>query len=193
MHISEGVLSVEILVTGWAMGGAGAAWALYKLQTPDIPKVAMLTSLFFLGSFIHIPVGASSVHLLFNGVIGALGGVQAFLAIAIALFFQALLYGFGGLGTLGVNTLIMALPAVLVWHFLRPQLRSHPALVSFVGGFLPVLFSLAMLVGVLLLNSAKLDYAVYMILLFNLPLMVIEGLISLFSLRFILKFKPELL
>ncbi|MDO5046008.1 cobalt transporter CbiM [Campylobacter sp.] len=193
MHISEGILSGEILAAGWAISGTICAYALYKLEFESIPKVAMLTALFFLGSFIHIPVGPSSVHLLFNGIIGALGGVQAFLAIMIALFFQALLYGFGGIGVLGVNTFIMAAPAVLVWYFLKPYLNSKPNLISFVGGFLPVLLSVGLLIGVLLINSVNLDYAVYMIFAFNLPLMIIEGLISVFTLRFIIRYKPNFL
>lgn len=191
MHISEGVLSSEILVVGWAVSGGVCTYALYCLKFDEIPKVAMLTALFFIGSFIHIPVGPSSVHLLFNGIIGAIGGLQAFLAIMIALLFQALLYGFGGIGVLGVNTFIMAAPAVLIWYFLRPYLKSKPNLISFVGGFLPVLFSVLLLVSILFLNSTKLEYAVYMIIAFNLPLMVIEGLISLLTLKFITRYKPN--
>lgn len=193
MHISEGILNSEILVAGWVVSGGICAYALYKLDFESIPKVAMLTALFFLGSFVHIPVGPSSVHLLFNGIIGALGGLQAFLAIMIALLFQALLYGFGGIGVLGVNTFIMAAPAVLVWYFLRPHLSVKPNLISFIGGFAPVLLSVALLITILLISSARLDYAVYMIFIFNLPLMFIEGLISVFALRFILRYKPNFL
>lgn len=193
MHISEGILNSEILVAGWVVSGGICAYALYKLDFESIPKVAMLTALFFLGSFVHIPVGPSSVHLLFNGIIGALGGLQAFLAIMIALFFQALLYGFGGIGVLGVNTFIMATPAVLVWYFLRPHLSLKPNLISFIGGFVPVLLSVALLITILLISSTRLDYAVYMIFIFNLPLMFIEGLISVFALRFILRYKPNFL
>ncbi|AQW80458.1 cobalt transporter CbiM [Campylobacter pinnipediorum] len=193
MHISEGVLNNTIISVGWAVSATLAAYALYKLKNKDMPKIAMLSSLFFIGSFIHIPVGPTSVHLLFNGLIGAIGGLNSFLAIMIALFFQALLYGFGGIGVLGVNTFIMAFPAVVVWYFLRPKLHKNTNLVSFVGGFLPVLLSVILLCGILLINSTKLDYAIYMIVLFNLPLMFIEGFISVFTLRFILKYKPDFL
>lgn len=193
MHIAEGVLSGEILTIGWVASGAISAYALKIIKNDDLPKVAMLSSLFFVGSFVHIPVGATSVHLLFNGLIGAIGGINAFLAIMIALFFQALLYGFGGIGVLGVNTLIMALPAVCLWYFLRPNLKKYPTLISFVGGFLPVLFSVVMLCSILLINNTKLEYAVYMIVLFNVPLMFIEGLISFFALRFIMKYKSDFL
>lgn len=193
MHISEGILNSEILVSGWVVSGAISAYALYKMRSQEIPKVAMLTSLFFIGSFVHIPIGPTSVHLLFSGIIGAIGGVNGFLAIFIALFFQALLYGFGGIGVLGVNTLIIAGPAVFLWYFLRPKITTHLNFVSFVGGFLPVFFSVLLLVGVLILNSVHLDYAVYMIILFNLPLMIIEGLISLFALKFIMRYRPNFL
>lgn len=90
MHISEGVLNGEMLVAGWVVSGIVSAYGLYKLKLEDIPKTAMLSSLFFVGSFVHIPIGPSSVHLLFNGIIGALGGIQAFLAIGIALFFSSI-------------------------------------------------------------------------------------------------------
>lgn len=191
MHISEGILNGEILLLGWAVSGVTSAYALYKMRSQDIPKVAILSSLFFIGSFVHIPVGFISVHLLFCGIIGALGGLGGFLAIFIALFFQALLYGFGGIGALGVNAFVIASPSVLLWHFLRAHIKTHTNFVAFAGGFSPVFLSVSLLTGILILNDTNLNYSAYAVFLFNLPLMFIEGLISLFALKFILKYRPD--
>lgn len=198
MHIAEGILKPEILVAGWVLTAPVVGYALYKLDSEGIPKVALLTALFFIGSFIHIPIGPTSTHLVFNGVVAAIGGVYAFLAIGIALLFQALLFGFGGLGVLGVNTFIMAFCPVVLWFFLRKAVkrggsRFTTGAILFIGGALPVLCSLMLLVFMLYINSTDLEYAASAILIFNIPLMVIEGLISLFMLHFILKYKPQLI
>ncbi len=72
----------------------------------------MLAAAFFVASLIHVPIGPSNVHLILNGIVGLLLGWAAFPAILIALVLQAMLFQYGGISTLGVNTIIMALPAV---------------------------------------------------------------------------------
>ena len=79
--------------------------------------------IFFIGT-IHIPIGVGSVHLILNGLIGLLLGWLAFPVIFVALALQALLFSFGGFTSLGANTLLMALPAVIAGLTLRPLLRQ---------------------------------------------------------------------
>src|SRR5207249_3719500 len=62
---------------------------------------------------VHVRVGPTSVHLLLNGLVGVILGRYAGVAIPVGLFLQALLIGHGGLDALGVNTCILAGPAVL--------------------------------------------------------------------------------
>ncbi|HEX67536.1 MAG TPA: cobalt transporter CbiM, partial [bacterium] len=113
MHISEGVLSAPVLSTGAIITAAGTYLGIKNLKEEKIPQAALLSSAFFVASLIHVPVGPSSAHLVLNGLVGILLGWIAFPAILLGLFLQAILFQFGGLTTLGINTVNMALPAVI--------------------------------------------------------------------------------
>ncbi len=123
MHISEGILSGPVLLGGAILSAGGIGLGLKQINTTDLPKVAILSSGFFVASLIHIPVGPTSAHLLLNGLIGLILGFKAFPAIFVALLLQALLFQFGGLTTLGVNTFNMATPAVLSYYLFRNLLK----------------------------------------------------------------------
>ena len=112
MHISEGVLSGPVLISGIVLAATCTAIGLKKLDYDRIPRAAILSASFFVASLIHVPVGPSSVHLILNGIVGLILGWGAFPVILVALTLQAMLFQFGGITTLGVNTMIMALPAV---------------------------------------------------------------------------------
>src|SRR5207302_7243319 len=89
-------------------------------------------------SLIHIRVGPTSIHLLLTGLVGVLLGPRAPLAIFVGLLLQAFLIGHGGYYTLGVNTCVMTLPALLalgIFHALNrvPWLKT-PVGRSFVVG-----------------------------------------------------------
>jgi cobalt/nickel transport system permease protein len=87
------------------------------MEHKEVPKVAILSSVFFVASLIHVPLGPSSVHLILNGIMGVLLGWTAFPAILVALALQGVLFQFGGITTLGVNTLNMALPCNVKWDY----------------------------------------------------------------------------
>jgi hypothetical protein len=63
MHIAEGVLSPPVLIAGAVLSSGGIAIGLSRIKGEDIPKVAMLSSAFFVASLIHIPFGPTSAHL----------------------------------------------------------------------------------------------------------------------------------
>jgi cobalt/nickel transport system permease protein len=77
----------------------------------------------FVASLVSIPVGPSSVHVLLSGLMGLMLGAANFPAVLVILLLQALLFGFGGLTTLGVNTVNIALPGVLFALLLGPAIR----------------------------------------------------------------------
>jgi len=116
MHISEGVLSAPVLVTGAALAVTGISVGLKKMDYEKIPQVAVLSSAFFVASLIHVPIGPSSVHLILNGINGLLLGWLCFPSILVALALQAILFQFGGITVLGVNTVTMALPALIGYY-----------------------------------------------------------------------------
>lgn len=196
MHISEGVLSGPVLAVGAVAAVCGIAAGLKKLDLDQIAQTGMLSAAFFVASFIHVPIGPSSVHLVMNGIVGLLLGWAAFPAIFTALLLQAMLFQYGGLTTLGINTVIMALPAVLGHYLWRPFLFSRP------GPAMTAAFTCgagAVLTGGLLVALSLVCSGQYfletagLIVSIHLPVMVIEGLITVFCVGFLKKVKPELL
>lgn len=195
MHLSEGLLKPEILIIGAVLSSVLTAYAFKTLKDEDIPKTAVLSALFFLASFIHIPIGPSSVHLVLGGIIGALLGFQAFIAIFIALFLQGLLFGFGGLTTLGINLFNLATPTLIAYMLfhLKTHSRWQKDIVWFLIGFLPLCLSALLLCLTLTLNGELFLDAATLTFLAHLPVMVIEGFMTLLALRFIEKVAPSLL
>ncbi len=196
MHISEGVLSAPVLISGGVLTAAGVYLGLKNLKNEQIPLVALISAAFFVASLIHVPLGPSSVHLILNGVAGILLGWAAFPALLIGLFLQAVLFQFGGLTTLGVNTFNMAFPAIMVFYIFKPFIKSNSVKIIYIGeflsGFLSVFFA-AILVGLSLfltgkpfLKVAELAVAAHI------PVMLIEGVVTLIVLEFLRKVKPEI-
>jgi len=72
MHISEGILSAPVLLTGAALAVAGVAVGLKRLPPERMPQAAILSSAFFVASLVHVPVGFTSAHLILNGLLGAI-------------------------------------------------------------------------------------------------------------------------
>ncbi len=196
MHISEGVLSAPVLVSGMALTVAGTAIGLKKLDYDHIAQAGILSAAFFVASLIHVPIGPSSVHLILNGIVGLILGWAAFPVILTALILQAVLFQFGGITALGVNTVIMALPAVLCYFMFRPLIRRSGTLAligAFACGFFAVLLA-AVFVGLALMFTEKTFLHVAgIVIAAHLPVMVIEGIITAMCVGFLQKVYPELL
>ncbi len=112
VHISDGALTWPCLAGGFVSAGLLAAVAMIRVREEEIPRIALMTAAFFVASLIHVPVPPSSAHLLLNGLLGVVIGRRAPLAVLIGLMLQAFLLGHGGPTVIGVNTCVMALPAL---------------------------------------------------------------------------------
>lgn len=197
MHISEGVLSAPVLLSGAALATAGVAVGLKKMDYDRVPQVAVISSAFFVASLIHVPVGPTSVHLVLNGLTGILLGWAAFPAILAALFLQAIIFQFGGLTTLGVNTVNLALPAVLCYLLFGRLVRNSGPVVSavaaFASGAVAIAFSGILVATCLIWSEEAFLASARIILLAHVPIMIIEGILTLLVVGFLRKVKVELL
>ncbi len=197
MHISDGVLSAPVWIGGYVVTAAVAAATSRRIKAEDIPRMAVMTSAFFVASLVHIPIGPTSVHLLLNGLVGMILGPAAFLSVLLGLILQAVLFQHGGLTAIGANTVMMGLPALLAYKIfnLRMRLRFKYNAVIFgaiaagIAVFLGTLILAALLVttGSEFIGVAK--YAA----LAHLPVMIIEAIITGFVVSFLMKVKPEIL
>jgi len=195
MHISEGVLESAILLPSAAITGAFLVANLIRVKPAQIPKIACMSAIFFIASFIHVPLGPASIHLILSGIVGTILGFDAILAIFVGLLFQGLFFGYGGVAVLGVNSLIIAFPAVFsrqILKFTQEKVKWRN-LGFFLCGFLPVLLSSVLLSLILVLNGDEFVKIANLIFVYNLILAIIEGIIALFCLNFIFRVKREIL
>ncbi len=196
MHLSDGVVSVPVLAGGFVIAGGLCAWAAYRVRDEEIPKIAVFTAAFFVASLIHFKVPPTSVHLIFNGLIGVVLGRRACLAFLIGLFLQAALLGHGGFSVLGVNVCIFAIPAILVWKLYEWMTRANEKLrfvAGVIGGALGVLFAGALLAIILLSLGEGFKLVAEYVFLAHIPVMIIEGLVTGFTVQFIDRVQPALL
>lgn len=220
MHIPDGLLPAPICLGGYALTGLITWYSLRQIHrqerrspgnaadaTEEIPKASLLTAAFFVASSIHLPIPPTSVHLVLNGLLGAVLGYFAFPAILIGLFFQALVFGHGGLTTLGVNAVMMGVPALLAAQIfrLRQVLRPwfNPKLALGISGFLAgaigvALAALIFFTLVITFIPAGFDptterLAIYGLMLAHIPLMGLEGIFTAALVLFLQQVKPEML
>jgi len=196
VHISEGVLSPAILGAGAALTALGTAVGLRRLDYDRLMTVAILAAAFFVGSLIHVPIGPASAHLILNGLLGVILGWAAFPAILVALALQAVLFQYGGITVLGVNTFNMAFPAVLCFLLLRPLLVREGRIRA-IGAFCCGALSVA---GAGLLTALSLAFtdegflqAAGILFVAHIPVMIAEGVVTVLSVSFLAKVRPELL
>lgn len=196
MHISEGVLSGPVLLTGGALAAAGTALGLKKLDYDRIARAGLLAAAFFVASLIHVPIGPSSIHLILNGIVGLMLGWGAFPTILVALVLQGVLFQYGGLTTLGVNTLIMAAPAVACYYLFGPLVRRGRQVAltaAFACGFTSILLGAAVAGAALMFTEEHFLEVTLLIIGAHIPVMVIEGVITVFCVAFFRKVQPDLL
>jgi cobalt/nickel transport system permease protein len=198
VHLSDGAVTPAWLAGGFAGAAALVAAACWRLPETLVPRVGVLTAAFFTASTIHVKLAVlpTTVHLILNGLVGVTLGRRAPLAVAVGLALQYLLLAHGGLTTLGLNTCIIALPAVAAGAA-YPLLRA--ARVPPFGRGL--LLGAAAVAGAAVLNFLALwlggqeDWSTLarLVLLAHLPVVVIEGLILGVVVRYVEKVKPEML
>jgi cobalt/nickel transport system permease protein len=198
MHISEGVLSPSVLIAGAALTTAGVAIGMRRLDHEEIPSMGILSAAFFVASLVHVPICPSSMHLVLNGLLGLILGWKAFPAILVGLALQGLLFQFGGLTTLGVNTLNMALPAVMCYYIFGWGMRagtSMPVLsfTAFACGSCAVLISGLMVGFSLYLTGEAFLPAAKLVVVAHFPIILIEGILTAACALFLRRVKPELL
>lgn len=196
MHISDGVLPASISLAGYAVSVAVTAWSVRKINPEDLPKIAVVTSAFFVASLVHVPIGPTSVHLLLPGLVGILLGNGAFLSIALGILLQSLLFQFGGITAVGANALMMGIPALMAgWLFrwMKGSTASRHVVAGAVAGGLGIVLSVLILALLLVTGGEDFLGVAKLALVAHLPVLAIESLVCGFVVSFVYKVKPDLL
>lgn len=197
MHISDGVLSPYIVITGWAVAAPSLAMSVKSLKPDKVGAYGVIAAVFFAGSTIHIPLGPFSMHLVLNGIAGLLLGWSAVTVITVGLLLQALFLGFGGLTVLGVNIAVMALPGAIIGmlgrHWMKQfSAKKRPWIGSFAGGGAVCISSVLLFVALSTTHAALAPLA-KLVFWGHVPVILVEGVISYWLVHFLQKVKPSLL
>lgn len=210
MHIPDGFVPPSICIAGYAITG-GVTW--YSLQQikkdsnpqKKIPRASLFTAAFFVASLIHIPLPPASIHLVLNGMMGAILGYYSFLAILIGLFFQTVMFQHGGLSTLGINAVIMGIPALFAYHIFHINNRSNTRkkiwtqILAFCAGAGSLILSATLFTVIIITNiTSELDAqteinAIYLSLISYVIQAIIEGAFTVMLISFLEQVKPEIL
>jgi len=196
MHISEGVLSAPVLLAGAVTAAIGVAVGLKKMDYDKVAQTAILSAAFFVASLVHVPVLVTNAHLVLNGLLGLLLGWAAVPAILVALTLQAMLFQFGGLTVLGVNTVTMALPAVACYYIYGPLLLKNKrtaTVAAFMAGVTGVFLGTFLLGAFLVFTEEGFLTAAEIAVVAHLPIMITEGIITSMVVGFLKTVKPEVI
>ncbi len=197
MHISEGVLSAPVLIGGFVGTIVLAGLTMRKMDLEEIPKLSVITSVFFVASLIHVPIGITSVHLILNSLVGVVLGWRAFPAVLVGIVLQAILFGHGGVTVIGVNTLMMgggALIAYMVWqqrhHF---GFKRRELIFGAFAGAAGVAASGSILSLALITTGEAFHAMAGAVLLAHIPVILIEAGVVGACAEFLNRVKPEIL
>jgi len=197
MHIADGVLSTPVAAGTSAVTAAALVYSVKGMKEEEIPKTSLMAGVFFAVSLISIPVGPSTIHPLFAGLLGVILGRRAPLAIFVGLLLQAVLFQHGGLTTLGANTLMLTVPALLSYRLFYGMANRPVFLRGALVGGLSVIITVVLLVILLFLTDPRFGEGtlsvINILVIGHLPLTVIEALVTGSALQLIQKAKPEML
>lgn len=207
VHISDGVLSLPVILVGWAvtLGITGLIlwWRKEKkgALAEEIPKLSVMTGAFFVVSLIHIPLGPTSVHLVLNGLMGVILGILAYPAILIGVILQTILFQHGGLTTIGINTVNIGIPALISYAIFKYGRKINPfskkdrsrTVFGAIAGALAVLISVLLLILSLVTTGREFLAVAATVAIAHIPVIIIEGAITGSVVGLLSKVKPDLL
>ena len=209
MHIPDGYLTTTVSVAAFAI--VIVFWIIsfrkIKLAEQQVPMMGLLTALFFAAMFANYPVlFGTTAHLLGAAVIGLIiGPFAGCISMTIILVLQALLFGDGGITTLGANVLNMAvigvfIPCALFYIFnkaAKPKSRGSILGMVFVSAFVGDLLAAVAAAVELSLSQGVFQYGLSV----TLPAMIInhsiigvaEGVVAVIMIGTLLKLRPDVL
>jgi cobalt/nickel transport system permease protein len=137
MHIPDGFLTGEAAAIGAVTGAAGIAVCLRgardTMRERDLPLAGLAAAFFLVGDAPIVPVGLGTQAHLLGGTLAValLGPYLGALTIAVVCAIQALMFGDGGVTTLGLTITNLALvPAFIGYPLLLAVRRVMPLAIA---------------------------------------------------------------
>lgn len=199
MHISEGILPLSYCIAGYAAAAGFTAYGLKNTKNDDIPAIAVMGAAFFAASLIHFKIGVTSVHLTLIGLTAIILGKTSILAILSGLFFQAVLFQHGGISTLGVNAVIMMIPALICQFGFRVFTKNkqsnflYSSVTAGVLTFFSIITATVFAAIIIIVNGREFMGIAALFTISNTILALVEGLVTGIVIYRLFKIKPEMI
>src|SRR3954467_11022131 len=129
MHIPDGFLSGEASVAGAAVAGAGLAVCLRRMRAEererDLPIAGLAAAFFLVGDAPMFPITVGTEGHLLGGALAVclLGPWLGAVTVAVVATIQALALGDGGISTLGLTIVTLALVPAFAGYPIAVALR----------------------------------------------------------------------
>ncbi|MCD4768431.1 MAG: cobalt transporter CbiM [Methanosarcinales archaeon] len=199
VHISDGILPWELLLSGWAITAVILACTLKKMKIDDVPKLSVITAAVFVASLIHFQAGPTSVHLVLSGFAGVTLGILAYPCIFIAVVMQAFLFQHGGVTTIGINTVNMGVPALISFFIFKAGMKlnigisKNEILFGAIAGGTAVALAVLLLAVELLLTGEEFTEVTTFVVAAHIPVILVEAIFTGVIVGFFATVKPEML
>ncbi len=190
MHISDGIVSTPACLAAHAVAAVAIYVSGRGATSEEIPRMGMTGAALFVVSLIQFPIAGVSIHLGLFGLAGIVLGRRAFPVVFTVLLIQALIFQYGGLLTLGINSINMGSGAFLAWLIWRylPMGDFARALGAGISGILVPALLMA-----LEFRLSGYGRGIFILLLVYIGTAVIEGGITIVAVNFFRKVKPDIL
>ena len=204
MHIPDSFIPIAQGLVYWAIAlvfiALSLRWARNEMNEEKIPLVAVLAAgIFALQSF-NLPVGMGTSGHLVGGALAAIVLGSPFAAIFIltlVLIVQGVLFGDGGITTMGVNILNMGVIGGFVGFSAFKGLMAATRNISvsaFVAAWLAcVVPALAAAAELYLAGTFPLRAGLVVMGLYHAVIGIIEGLVTVVAIRLIVTARPDIL
>ncbi|MEN4017073.1 MAG: energy-coupling factor ABC transporter permease [Methanobacterium sp.] len=202
MHLPDGLIPLWQSVIYWILAIIVLALYLFKLsKSEEKEKITINTAIL---AAVTIAVSSLSIpspfgvplHLFVIPLVVILLGPLSGVAVAfLCLVVQFFLLGFGGITTLGANTLSIGVALSFSTYIFYKLLSGLDERMSIFSGTLMgiVIAALAQVVIIMVAGAGTLEMLMAALIPFYLFIGVIEGVSNVFIISFISKVKPELL
>ena len=208
MHIPDGLMDPTIFSIGWIIAIIVLAIATKtvnrRLDKKQIPLMATLAAGIFVAQMLNFPVGGGTTGHLVGAALAAilLGPYVGVIIITVILIIQCLLFGDGGITTLGLNIVNMGvIGSFLGWYIYKAFPKKYKVPGIFVATWSAV-FVGAMACAVELAVSSSISAGVYgitasisipMMAVYHLIIGIGEAIITVGIITYISQVSPEIL
>jgi cobalt/nickel transport system permease protein len=131
MHIPDGFIPITQCIVYWIIAlvfiALALRWARTELSEEKVPIVAVLAAAIFAMQAFNLPVGMGTSGHLVGGALAAIVLGSPFAAVfilSIVLIIQGVIFGDGGITTMGVNIINMGVIGGFVGYYGYTGLRS---------------------------------------------------------------------